>query len=121
MRTPHAPAPPPWLAPNPRPQALCPSNTVVDYAATFNNGIWDEFTGPRAICKPCPAGSEAGVGALKCVVCAPGMAKGAANLFAALRRLDAGGAAAIAVMAIPETGLGVAINDRLRRAAAPRG
>jgi L-threonylcarbamoyladenylate synthase len=41
----------------------------------------------------------------------------AANLFAYLRQLDAPGVAAIAVMAIPETGLGRAINDRLRRAA----
>ncbi len=41
----------------------------------------------------------------------------AANLFAALRQLDASGAPAIAVMPIPETGLGEAINDRLRRAA----
>jgi len=44
----------------------------------------------------------------------------AANLFAALRRLDATGAATIAVMPIPETGLGEAINDRLRRAAVGR-
>jgi L-threonylcarbamoyladenylate synthase len=44
----------------------------------------------------------------------------AANLFAMLRALDASGAARIAVMPIPETGLGEAINDRLRRAAAPR-
>jgi L-threonylcarbamoyladenylate synthase len=42
----------------------------------------------------------------------------AANLFAALRTLDAAGATGIAVMPIPETGLGEAINDRLRRAAA---
>jgi L-threonylcarbamoyladenylate synthase len=41
----------------------------------------------------------------------------AANLFAALRQLDASGAPAIAVMPIPESGLGEAINDRLRRAA----
>ena len=44
----------------------------------------------------------------------------AANLFAMLRRLDASGAARIAVMPVPESGLGEAINDRLRRAAAPR-
>ncbi|RVU34293.1 threonylcarbamoyl-AMP synthase [Hwanghaeella grinnelliae] len=44
----------------------------------------------------------------------------AANLFAMLHRLDATGADAIAVAPIPETGLGRAINDRLRRAAAPR-
>ncbi len=44
----------------------------------------------------------------------------AANLFAALHRLDALAPAAIAVMPIPDEGLGEAINDRLRRAAAPR-
>jgi L-threonylcarbamoyladenylate synthase len=44
----------------------------------------------------------------------------AANLFAALHRLDATGAPAIAVMPIPHEGLGLAINDRLERAAAPR-
>jgi L-threonylcarbamoyladenylate synthase len=44
----------------------------------------------------------------------------AANLFAMLRRLDDPKHRAIAVMAVPETGLGIAINDRLRRAAAPR-
>ena len=42
----------------------------------------------------------------------------AANLFQALHRLDAPPWTAIAVMPIPETGLGRAINDRLRRAAA---
>ena len=43
----------------------------------------------------------------------------AANLFAMMRTLDAGGYRGIAVMPIPETGIGVAINDRLRRAATP--
>jgi L-threonylcarbamoyladenylate synthase len=45
------------------------------------------------------------------------LAEAAANLFAALRDLDASGAAAIAVMPIPSHGLGAAINDRLTRAA----
>jgi L-threonylcarbamoyladenylate synthase len=45
----------------------------------------------------------------------------AANLFAYLRRLDASGATCIAVAPIPFDGLGEAINDRLARAAAPRG
>jgi L-threonylcarbamoyladenylate synthase len=45
----------------------------------------------------------------------------AASLFAHLRALDAGGTAVIAVMPIPREGLGEAINDRLARAAAPRG
>ena len=49
------------------------------------------------------------------------LSEAAANLFAYMRRLDAGGARAIAVMTIPEDGLGRGINDRLRRAAAPRG
>lgn len=44
----------------------------------------------------------------------------AARLFAALRELDQTGVASIAVMPIPMIGLGDAINDRLRRAAAPR-
>jgi len=44
----------------------------------------------------------------------------AANLFAALHRADAQGRPRIAIAPIPETGLGLAINDRLRRAAAPR-
>jgi len=45
----------------------------------------------------------------------------AANLFAHLRALDATGVSTIAVAPIPNRGLGAAINDRLRRAAAPRG
>ena len=44
----------------------------------------------------------------------------AAQLFGFLRQLDASGAQRIAVAPIPETGLGEAINDRLRRAAATR-
>jgi L-threonylcarbamoyladenylate synthase len=47
-------------------------------------------------------------------------AEAAAALFASLRSLDATGAATIAVGPIPERGLGEAINDRLRRAAAER-
>jgi L-threonylcarbamoyladenylate synthase len=43
----------------------------------------------------------------------------AANLFSMLRTLDGGGYRSIAVMTIPRTGLGIAINDRLARAAAP--
>ena len=43
----------------------------------------------------------------------------AANLFAMMHALDEARATAIAVMAVPETGLGQAINDRLRRAATP--
>lgn len=45
----------------------------------------------------------------------------AANLFLHLHELDGRNSAAIAVSPIPQKGLGVAINDRLSRAAAPRG
>lgn len=44
----------------------------------------------------------------------------AANLFAFLKQADRCGANSIAVAAVPDTGLGEAINDRLARAAAPR-
>jgi L-threonylcarbamoyladenylate synthase len=48
------------------------------------------------------------------------LGEAAANLFAMLRALDRPGeVATIAVMPIPEHGLGRAINDRLRRAATP--
>jgi L-threonylcarbamoyladenylate synthase len=44
----------------------------------------------------------------------------AANLYSYLRRLDASGTQAIAVAPIPAAGLGEAIRDRLKRAAAAR-
>ena len=49
------------------------------------------------------------------------LVEAAAALFAALRQLDALAPAAIAVVPIPNIGLGEAIRDRLARAAAPRG
>ncbi|SIP98402.1 translation factor SUA5 [Rhizobium sp. RU35A] len=48
------------------------------------------------------------------------LAEAAAHLFDYLKQADATGAARIAVAAIPDEGLGEAINDRLARAAAPR-
>lgn len=48
------------------------------------------------------------------------LTEAAARLFSSLRQLDASGAKTIAVTPIPETGLGEAINDRLKRAAAER-
>ncbi|KAA9010562.1 L-threonylcarbamoyladenylate synthase [Histidinibacterium aquaticum] len=49
------------------------------------------------------------------------LTEAAARLFAALHEIDRSGAERIAVAPIPDHGLGAAINDRLRRAAAPRG
>ena len=48
------------------------------------------------------------------------LAEAAANLFDYLHKLDEIGAEKIAVSPIPEEGIGIAINDRLRRAAAPK-
>lgn len=48
------------------------------------------------------------------------LAEAAAALFAMLHTAQASGAARIAVAPVPKIGLGVAINDRLRRAAADR-
>jgi L-threonylcarbamoyladenylate synthase len=45
----------------------------------------------------------------------------AAKLFATLRSLDAGSSAGIVALGAPDAGLGLALNDRLKRAAAPRG
>jgi len=45
------------------------------------------------------------------------LAEAAAHFFAFLRAADALNPTAIAVAPVPETGLGEAINDRLRRAA----
>jgi L-threonylcarbamoyladenylate synthase len=49
------------------------------------------------------------------------LAEAAARLFDLLHIAEASGRAAIAVAPVPRHGLGLAINDRLTRAAAPRG
>ena len=64
-------------------------------------------------------GGEAPAGARVTLNLSPSgnLVEAAAKLFVALRELDRTGVSAIAVMPIPLTGLGEAINDRLRRAA----
>lgn len=66
-----------------------------------------------------------GAGATFSLTPAQSLSDAAARLFDGLRTLDAigreQGLRGIAVMPVPEAGLGLAINDRLRRAAAPRG
>jgi L-threonylcarbamoyladenylate synthase len=64
-----------------------------------------------------------GFGAMDCTLnlsVTGDLTEAAANLFRHLHTLDALSPAGIAVAPIPDTGLGRAINDRLRRAAAPR-
>jgi L-threonylcarbamoyladenylate synthase len=66
-------------------------------------------------------GSVAGSGILALSLSASGdLIEAAANLFAMLHRADDTGTAKIAIAPVPDNGLGEAINDRLRRAAAPR-
>lgn len=48
------------------------------------------------------------------------LVEAAANLYAALHEADSRGVTRLAIAPIPDVGLGRAINDRLRRAAAPR-
>jgi L-threonylcarbamoyladenylate synthase len=68
-------------------------------------------------------GPDVPAGAMVTLNLSPGgdLGEAAANLFAMLRALDRPDIGRIAVMPIPETGLGRAINDRLRRAAADDG
>ncbi len=66
-------------------------------------------------------GAEAPQGGAKTLNLSPSgdLVEAAANLFSHLRALDAAGARSIAIMPVPNEGLGEAINDRLARAAAP--
>ncbi len=82
----------------------------LDAVAARPNEVWIGF-GPQS------------AGAALTLSRAGDLVEAAARLFHTLREADrlAGPGGAIAVAPVPETGLGRAINDRLRRAAAPRG
>ena len=69
--------------------------------------------------EPLPAGADQAAATIN-LSRSGDLGEAAARLFSALRELD-GTAATIAVAPIPDHGLGEAINDRLTRAAAPRG
>ena len=75
-------------------------------------------TRPRSIL---PARSAGGAPVARLDLSPSGdLVEAAANLFAYLRALDETGAPCIAVAHVPHRGLGAAINDRLKRAAAAR-
>jgi L-threonylcarbamoyladenylate synthase len=61
-----------------------------------------------------------GFAAIEVLSPAGDLREAAATLFAKLRRLDEAGLDLILAEPVPETGLGIAIMDRLRKAAAPR-
>jgi L-threonylcarbamoyladenylate synthase len=77
---------------------------VRDGEALLSFGRHD-LTGSAAECNLSPTGD---------------LAEAAANLFAMMRALDRPEYSGIAAMTVPDEGLGRAINDRLKRAAAPR-
>ncbi len=98
-------------------------------AAPIAPGMLSSHYAPRAgvrlnVTEPLPGETLLGFGAVKSdwMLSETGdLEEAAANLFTRLHQMDAAGIAAIAVAPIPGEGLGLAINDRLARAAAPRG
>jgi len=102
---------------------LAPGMSPSHYApaATLRLGVSDVRPGEALLAfgEALPSGAE---NAVETVNLSPSgdVTEAATRFFAALRQLDSV-ARVIAVAPIPDHGLGEAINDRLRRAAAPRG
>jgi L-threonylcarbamoyladenylate synthase len=102
---------------------LAPGMLASHYAPRTNVRLEAETVEPGEAVLAFGPGALAGVEAATAVMNlseAGDLAEAAANLFGYLRALDRKGAPMIAVMPIPREGLGEAINDRLRRAAAER-
>ncbi len=112
-----------------------PADAASDSAQPLAPGMLASHYAPRTRVRLNATSVEAGEALLAFGAPAPGADKAAAvmnlsprgdldeaaaNLFGYLRALDATRATAIAVMPVPEEGLGEAINDRLRRAAVGR-
>jgi L-threonylcarbamoyladenylate synthase len=112
-----------------------PAETVSDSAQPLAPGMLASHYAPRTRVRLNATSIEAGEALLAFGTPVPGadgtaavmnlspqgdLNEAAANLFGYLRALDATRATAIAVMPVPEEGLGEAINDRLRRAAVER-
>jgi L-threonylcarbamoyladenylate synthase len=105
-----------------------PAMTVVSPGKPVAPGMMDSHYAPRqplrmGVIDAAPDAFHLGFGA----VCGDlnlsrrgDLVEAASVLFEALHVAEASGRACIAVAPVPEHGLGVAINDRLRRAAAPR-
>ena len=103
-----------------RPQVAGPARQPLRAGAAGAAGR-DAPSPPTKACSP--SGPRLPAGASVTLNLSPrgDLAEAAANLFAMLRALDRPDIGRIAVMPIPQTGLGLAINDRLRRAAADDG
>jgi L-threonylcarbamoyladenylate synthase len=118
-----------------RPLVQPPADTAIDTPQPLAPGMLASHYAPRTRVRLNATNVEAGEALLAFGAPAQGanlaaavmnlsarrdLNEAAANLFGYLRALDATRAKTIAVMAIPEEGLGEAINDRLRRAAVGR-
>ena len=110
---PHEPVP---LAPGRLPRHYAPRTPLVlDSEVPFLPD--GRRVGLLCLARPPEAGPFAAVEVLSE---AGDLTQAAANLFAALRRLDALGLDLIVAMPVPEKGLGATIMDRLRKASSPR-
>ncbi len=83
-------------------QTICPEGAAL---LAFGKQDGKDRSGARVIVNLSPSGD---------------LKEAASNLYACMKELDAAGAETISTEPIPATGLGVAINDRLQRAAAPK-
>ncbi|MFO1028290.1 MAG: L-threonylcarbamoyladenylate synthase [Acetobacteraceae bacterium] len=107
---------PPLAGAAPRSPGLLASHYAPSRPVRLSALAVDTSDGLLAFGAPLP-----GAGATFQLSASQDMAEAAARLFEGLRYLDrVPGVRRIAVMPIPDTGLGLAINDRLLRAAAPR-
>jgi L-threonylcarbamoyladenylate synthase len=102
---------------------MAPGQLASHYAprASLRLDTWNVHAG-EALLAFGPVLPPGAVGAARVLNLSPrgDLIEAAANLFSHLRALDAPGVSMIAVMRVPHQGLGEAINDRLRRAQAPR-
>lgn len=105
------------LAPGMLERHYSPATPLVLRSAPFTREeLAEPAPGVARVCfAPPPGGAPAGVRVLSA---SGDPAEAAQALFATLRDLDAGGYRRIEVEPAPPSGLGLAINDRLRRAAA---
>jgi L-threonylcarbamoyladenylate synthase len=114
---------PPAEADSDNGQPLAPGMLASHYAPRAKVRLGATHIGPGEALLAFGLGAISGIDAAAAVMnLSPrgDLDEAAANLFGYLRALDAKGVRTIAVMPIPDEGLGEAINDRLRRAAVGR-
>jgi L-threonylcarbamoyladenylate synthase len=104
------------LAPGQLPRHYAPRSAITIVASARD--VPPAERADAALLLPYPAGAVTGFARVEVLSTDGALTTVAANLFAALRRLDDAGCARIYAVAVPETGLGRAIMDRLRRASA---